>query len=169
MRPWHAMSRNALSDLSQYQDVANQLGGQIAAIGMKARRVQPQGLAPRKPAAAQPVVNLDPQAAQRAQYNAEMRKMFTPVEQGGALITTATPVALVGGSLPEGHSWANVPQAMRDKTVGLLPDGVKPIGFHPGHMSDMQFNALAYFNQQRDAERQDDADRQQTIAAQPAK
>ena len=166
------MSRNALNDLSQYLDVANEFGGQLAALGMKARQGQPQGLAPRKPLPTpqpKPAVQaqLDPKVAARNQYNLEMKRMFLPVEQGGSLITTATPVNMVGGGLPDGHSITNLPQKMQEHLAGQLPDGVKAIGFHPGRMSDMQFKALDYFNQQRDTERQADADKAIAQAVNP--
>ena len=171
------MSKDALTDLGNYS--AQSMPGmeglslRIRAEQMRKHPQQAQGLLPRKPAQVvtkQPVQldpSSDPATQQRAQYDTEMRKMFLPVEQGGSLITTATPVNLVGGGLPEGHSAVNLPQSMQKKLQGMLPDGVKAIGFHPGRMSDMQFNVLTYFNQQRDAERQADADKAIAQAVNP--
>ena len=104
---------------------------------------------------------------ERDQLHADINRMFLPVEQGGSLITTATPVNMVGGSLPDGYGFSNVPKAVLAK-IGdriKLPDGVKPIGFHPGRMNENQFKAIDWFNQQRDSERQAEADAEQKAMA----
>jgi len=186
------MSKSSLADLGQYNEMAN---GPLAALALKSREAlmrqqqirqgligqvttnQPIGdVSIDKPRVAvnvgqpsiaemtvQPIARAQAKPDPRAAFAAEMHKMFTPVEQGGALITSATPVAMVGGSLPEGHGWTNVPQRIRDRAH--LPDGVKAIGFHPARMNDTQYKALDWFNQQRDVERQSEAEQSAATAA----
>ena len=91
----------------------------------------------------------------------EANDLFTPVEQGGALITSETkPIAIDQGNglsgpqpLPPGYSWASLPQAIKDKVTKNmhLPDGVTPVGFAAWAMSDTQHNMVHWFNHMDDA------------------
>ena len=191
-------------------DVSDTFGGQIAALGMKARQAgttRGLGLKPKqapkqagqiasttKPPArsnrpdlgngsnsildmfpkdpnAKPI---DPQL--RAKLESEVLDMFTPVEQGGCLRTTASPARmanlgngqLTAAPLPEGYSWTNLPKAIQAKIQLHLPPGVKPVGFEPSYMSEMQNNTKDWFDLQKDDERQAEADQMQAQQQQQA-
>ena len=159
-------------------DVSDTFGGQIAALGMRARRAGggALGLKARPKAAPAQQAAPDPQAAAKAKLHDELTKLFTPIEQGGALRTTASPARmvdmgngqLVAAPLPDGYSWAGVPKAILAKIKMNLPDGVKPIGFEPSAMSEMQQNAMTWMGQQKEAERQAEADQMQAQQQQQA-
>ena len=167
--------------LGAYTDESLKYGGQFAALGLKSREGQkPQGLLGLKqkqkqtpPQAPKQDADAAQQAAARAKLEDARMRLFTPVEQGGALLTTASKPrmvdmgngTLVGAPIPEGYSWMNVPKAVLDKITLKLPPGVKPTGFAADAMDETQHNMVAWFGQQKGLERQQEAD---AMAAQQA-
>ena len=138
--------------LSGNLDVSSDLGGKVAALGLKARYDKPHGLERKK----------QPPKDDRATVEDELAHMFTPIERGGRLRTSASPARmvdlgngqLVAAPLPPGHSWGSLPKAVREKYDLKLPPGVIPIGIEPVGLSEMQQNMMTWFGQQADLERQ---------------
>ena len=104
-------------------------------------------------------------AAAHARIQDAVERLFTPVEQGGALITTASKPRmvdmgngqLVAAPIQDGYGWENVPKSVQKMITMHLPPGAKPVAFEASAMDDMQHNMVQWFGDQRNQERQQEA------------